>query len=398
MKITTVSNYINHHQIPLSNQLYLRLGEDYRFIQTEPMEEERVRMGWGKELGECPYLRCFYEKEKECRELIAESDIVIFGGVEEESYIEERLAAGKIVIRSSERLYKDGQWKAVSPRGLVKKYHDHTRYRKSPVYLLCDGGYVASDYHIVRAYPGKMFRWGYFPKQMDYDIEKLLQEKEKKIPEILWTGRFVPFKQPEYVVKLAERLKKEGSKAHITMIGGGELEAEVASGIEAGNLQDMITRVEFQPPAVIREYMEKADIYLFTSDYGEGWGVVANEAMNSGCAVIASHAAGATPFLIRNGQNGLIYRNGDFEEFHASVKSTLEQPELRTRLGREAYQTIADLWNPSNAAEALLEICGQLMEKGDFDFREQGPMSRAEVIAPGRMYRRLKNGFSGKAE
>ena len=49
MTITFISNYINHHQIPFSDALYELLGEDYHFIQTEPMEEERLAMGWSKE-------------------------------------------------------------------------------------------------------------------------------------------------------------------------------------------------------------------------------------------------------------------------------------------------------------------------------------------------------------
>jgi hypothetical protein len=46
MKITFISNYINHHQIPLANELYERLRENYYFIQTEPMEEERIKLGY----------------------------------------------------------------------------------------------------------------------------------------------------------------------------------------------------------------------------------------------------------------------------------------------------------------------------------------------------------------
>ncbi len=42
MKITFVSNYINHHQIPMSEYLYEQLGDGYRFVQTEPMEEEQI--------------------------------------------------------------------------------------------------------------------------------------------------------------------------------------------------------------------------------------------------------------------------------------------------------------------------------------------------------------------
>lgn len=48
MKLTIVSNYINHHQIPMSNELYRKLGAAFAFIQTSPMEEDRVKMGWGR--------------------------------------------------------------------------------------------------------------------------------------------------------------------------------------------------------------------------------------------------------------------------------------------------------------------------------------------------------------
>ena len=62
------------------------------------------------------------------------------------------MEAGRPIVRYSERLYKTGQWKAVSPRGLRKKYQDHTRYRRGPVYLLCSGAYVAGDFRIVGAH------------------------------------------------------------------------------------------------------------------------------------------------------------------------------------------------------------------------------------------------------
>jgi len=140
-----VSNYINHHQIPFCNAMYGLLKGDFVFIQTEPMEEERIRMGWQDGVS-LPYLKLYYEEEDVCRELIASCSVAFFGGTDEESYIQERLQSGKPVIRYSERLYKTGQWKAVSPRGLMKKYHDHTKYRKKDIYLMCSGAYVASEH------------------------------------------------------------------------------------------------------------------------------------------------------------------------------------------------------------------------------------------------------------
>ena len=130
-------------------------------VLRQPMEEGRVRMGW--HAAERPaYVRCFYEEPAGCRQLILDCDVALFGGTDEESYIVPRLASGGPVMRYSERLYKTGQWKAISPRGLLKKYSDHTRYRKAPVYLLCAGAYVPSDFHMIRAYPGENVLLGIF--------------------------------------------------------------------------------------------------------------------------------------------------------------------------------------------------------------------------------------------
>ena len=54
MKLTFVSNYFNHHQLPFCDALYELLEGDFCFLQTQPMEEERVKMGWQAE--ERPYV------------------------------------------------------------------------------------------------------------------------------------------------------------------------------------------------------------------------------------------------------------------------------------------------------------------------------------------------------
>lgn len=390
MKVTFVSNYINHHQIPFCNAMYARLGEDFCFIQTEPMEEERIRMGWGEELEKIPYLRLYYKQEEECRGLIADSEVVLFGGVEDESYIVERLQAGKLTVRLSERLYKEGQWKAVSPRGLRKKYIDHTRYRNKNVYLLCYGGYVPSDFHIVRSYPDKMFRWGYFPETKRPGIEtlrKLKQEKRKETGKIslLWAGRFIDWKHPEYAIKLAGRLKKEGFAFTLTMVGGGELEEQIKTMAASEGLKEEVIFTGFKKPEEVRRYMEESDIYLFTSDYKEGWGAVLNESMNSGCAVVVNCAVGAAPFLLKPNINGLIYPNGKWELFYQEVKELLQHSEEIDRLGAAAYATITEEWNAEKAAERLVPVLEGLL-RGEAHFYESGILSKAPVISPRKMY------------
>lgn len=385
MKVTFVSNYINHHQIPFSNAMHEALEGNYIFVQTEPMEEERIRMGWDPKAAALPYVRCGYEQPDVCRKLIMESDIVIFGGTEDETWLQPRLEAGLPVIRYSERLYKTGLWRAVSPRGLRKKYHDHTRHRRGRVYLLCAGAYVPLDFQIIRAYPGKMFRWGYFPEARRYDMDRLMAEKrsrqeERGRAEILWAARFIDWKHPEMVVELAKRLRERKRLFHVTMVGGGEMLEEIRAQIKGLGLEENITLTGAMEPGQVRKMMEQADIAVMTSDRMEGWGAVINEAMNSGCVVAAGHMMGAAPFLIRDGENGYCYRDGDVEELTDIVERLICDAALRERLGRNACETITGMWNAGEASRRLLGLCAQIAEGKEITFYEDGPLSRAPVI------------------
>lgn len=378
MKVTFVSNYINHHQIPVSNVLYEHLGDDYTFVQTMPMEEERVKLGWNPK--DVPQYVCFaYEEEERCKELILESDVVIWGGLEAEEMLLPRLQAGKPVIRYSERLYKEGQWKAISPRGLRKKYTDHTKYRKAPVYLLCAGAFVASDFHIVRSYPDKMFRWGYFPECKEYDVDALLAEKDST--EILWAARFIDWKHPEKVVEIARLLQERGMNFHITMIGDGPLWEQTKQQIEAKGLQEQISLTGSKTPAEVRMAMEKAAIFLMTSDRKEGWGAVMNEAMNSGCAVIADRMEGAALYLIEQGVTGFYCKRPAPEHMADLIAELLTEKNKCREMGRKAYAAIADTWNAKVAAERLLQMCETVATGEAFVSPwEEGPCSKAPVI------------------
>ncbi len=389
MRVTFVSNYINHHQIPVSSVLYEKWKEDYCFIQTEPMEEERIRMGWNADTQDLPYLQRYDKEPKLCRKLIEESDVVIFGGTDEESYIQERLRLRKPVIRYSERLYKEGQWKAVSPRGLRKKYLDHTRYQDAPVYLLCAGGYVAHDFDIVKAYKGKRFKWGYFPAFEHYSEEELnaLRSREGCI-DILWAGRFIDWKHPEDALKVAKYLKENRYDFRLRMAGGGELEAALKAYVKENNLEKNVEFTGFCKPEEVRELMKRSHIYLFTSDYKEGWGAVLNEAMNSGCTVVASHAIGAVPYLLEHKKNGLVYQSGNVMELCRNVENLCKQKQYREQLGMAAYETVQKEWNPENAAKRLIALC-EAVAAGKPVFFEEGPLSEAKVIKQSRMYRYL---------
>ncbi len=375
-KFIFISNYINHHQIPFCNAMYQVLKEAFVFIQTEPMEEERIRMGWQENVS-CPYVRRYYEEPEKLQEWIDNCAVVLFGGTDEECYIQKRLREKKPVVRYSERLYKQGQWKAISPRGLLKKYKDHTRYRRDKVYMLCSGAYVPSDFHIVRAYPDKLLRWGYFPETISYAVEELMAAK--KAGNILWAARFIDWKHPELPLKTAKYLKEQGYTFHMDIIGGGELEGMVQKLLQEYRVEDVVTLQGYRTPQEVRSFMERADIYLVTSDRQEGWGAVVNEAMNSGCAVIGNHMIGAVPFLIKHGENGCIYRNGQDQELFDLTGALLKNRAKCQQMGKNAFYTITQEWNAETAAARLAALC---VREGFLQMEDINPSDLAKEMPP----------------
>ena len=285
---------------------------------------------------------------------------------------------------------------SITDNMLLKKYNDHTKYRKSPVYLLCAGAYVPSDFHIVRAYPGKMLRWGYFPETKHYDVDKLMEAK--KPATILWAARFLDWKHPETALQCANYLKNKGIPFQMRIVGDGEQRPLVERLMEEYQLSEYVTLLGYRTPKEVRTLMEETDIYLATSDRKEGWGAVINEAMNSGCAVVADHMMGAAPYLIRHGENGFVYEDGKPQMLFEAVEKLLQDRQLCQKLGRQAIKTIEEEWNADTAAVRLLRFCVAkgLLERdclqedvigkdSDLLMPQAGPGSAAEVISERKM-------------
>lgn len=379
MKVVFISNYINHHQIPFSDALCERLGDDYHFIQTEPMEEERVKMGWAVDASRIPYVVFADREEERCRRLTQEADLVLAGWTKRTDLFLPRLSSGKLTLRISERIYREGQWKAVSPRGLWAKYQEHVKFRRQPVYLLCAGAYVASDFSLIHAYPDKMLKFGYFPPLRIYEKDALSEKKKSGCMQLVWAGRMIPLKHPEFVVRAAKKLKREGYDFHIHFIGSGPMEAELKAETEADGLSRNVTFYGFLKPDEVRDVMERCHIHLVTSNYLEGWGAVVNEGMNSGCCVVANAQMGAVPFLIRDGVNGAVYQNGSYEAFEARLEELFAHPQRAESMGRAAYETIVKEWNPEHAVQECLRFY-ESWKAGAVRLPESGPFSRAEKL------------------
>ena len=373
MKVIFLSNYLTHHQLPFCREMHRILGDNFLFLATNQMDEERVKMGWELNISGYSFAHFYDDNWEEYEKELLQCEVVICGGTHH-MYIRNRLEMGKITFRYFERIYKTGRIHAFSPKSYRNKLKEHTRYRKKPVYLLCAGAYVPLDFHLFFSYPGKMLKWGYFPDCMEYEEEMFAGKNTR---EILWTGRMLGWKHPKDALWLARELKKKQISFHLTMIGEGEKREYVQELIEQWHLQQDVTLLDFVTPQTVRQFMEKSGIYLMTSDEQEGWGAVVNEAMNSACSVVANKRAGCVPYLLKDGENGMVYRSRG--ELLAKTMELLEKPDLQKQLGKQAYQTIVEKWNANVAARRFITFCESVLA-GREEFFETDLLSQAKVI------------------
>ena len=371
MKVVFVSNYLNRHQQFFCQEMYERLQGQFRFIQTEPMTKERTELGWQLE-HTFDFVLDFSKREEESKHWIMESDAVLIGGTSDQ-YIQERLDAGKLVFRIEENIFKNG-WRDVfniHKWNMIRKCH--FRYRNRPVYMLCASANLEKELSELGLYKGKRFPWGYFPETKEYDVVELLERKHSEYTktgriELVWCGRFIWWKHPEYIIYLARHWRNSKLPVHITMIGTGVKYKEIERTIRNEKLESYITLTGAVPQEQVRSYMEKAFVFLGTSGREEGWGAVLNEAMNSACIACVNRKMGAAGYLIENGINGYIYNSLDecekqLEQITDAVgkNEDFREKEYR-RMASEAYYTIRDTWNAEKAAEWLINKIKELQK------------------------------------
>lgn len=381
MRLVFCSNFMNHHQLPFCLQMVRNENVEFTFVATEPIPEDRLRLGYANLNKSYPWIICTYDSAQALQQafhIIREADAVIIGSAPA-FLLKERCRANGLIFRYSERIFKDAG-DSRFPKAFLRRVAYFKRgYHKKNVHLLCASAYTASDYARLGFFQGRAYKWGYFPEvKVHEDMPALMKAKQPN--SILWVARMIPLKHPELPILAAKRLLKEGHHFTLRMIGIGPMEEEMKALIKENGLEKHVHLLGAMSPEEVRVHMEHSEVFLFTSNRAEGWGAVMNEAMNSGCAVLASHVIGSVPFLLKNGENGLIYRDGDFEDFYAQLRNLLQDHDRTARLGENAYETMLREWSAEVAAQRLLQLTNSLILENKGDVFEDGPCSRAQCV------------------
>ncbi|UWQ92245.1 glycosyltransferase family 4 protein [Aliisedimentitalea scapharcae] len=174
-------------------------------------------------------------------------------------------------------------------------------------------------------------------------------------------GRFVEQKGQMVLVEAMARVRDSHPNVHLTLVGDGEMRAELETAIDRHGLTDRITLTGWVSEAEVTARLQGCHALVMPS-FAEGLPMVVMEAMAAQRPVIATYVAG-TPELVRDGETGWLVPAGDCTALAAAIVRVADTGITRlSTMGRAGYARVMQRHDVDTQAAKLAGL-----------FRQSGP-------------------------
>lgn len=160
-------------------------------------------------------------------------------------------------------------------------------------------------------------------------------------PVILFASKLQPRKRPHDLWHAYTRLSADGEEPMPYLIFVGEgTERPALEAAVARRGWNSVRFVGFQNQTQMPGYYALADVFVLPSER-EPWGLVVNEAMNAGTAVVVTTDVGAAADLVEDGVNGYVVPVGDVDMLARRLRQITSDPRLAASMGQKSANRIA---------------------------------------------------------
>ena len=227
------------------------------------------------------------------------------------------------------------------------------------VALLPCGSLGAEYFQKYGARPEQIF---FVPNEPDYsllegvttDAVQSLREKYRLDParyRVLFSGRLTHLKRVDLLIDAFAQLADERPNWDLLIVGSGPLDTELKARVPGRVQHRVIWAGYVDSPDRMAAFYHVADVLVLPSDY-EPWGVVVNEAVFAGLALVCSDVVGAAADLLDNGINGRIFRRGDCASLLDSLREVTKEANL-SRYKAASLEIIKRWRNSSDPVDGL---------------------------------------------
>ncbi len=172
--------------------------------------------------------------------------------------------------------------------------------------------------------------------------------------EILCVARLVAAKGQSILLAAAAELIARGRDVHVSLVGDGPGRGLFEALTAQWNLGGRVTFHGSVTQDRIREYLERADVFVLPS-FAEGIPVTLMEAMAMEIPCVST-LVGGIPELIQSGENGLLVPPSNPSALADAIERLIGDRQLTSRLGSAGRRTIVTSYDLRQNAGRLAAI------------------------------------------
>ena len=181
-------------------------------------------------------------------------------------------------------------------------------------------------------------------------------------PVILFASKLQTRKHADHLLEAYGRLcaTVPTPLPYLLIVGDGEERASLEARAHELAL-DGVRFLGFRNQSQLPGFFALSDVFVLPSRH-EPWGLIVNEAMAAGCAVVVSNEVGSHADLVTDGVEGFVFPVGDIDALTAALARVLSSPE-QTRRMREAAKDRIAAWDFEADVRGLRQALGAVTGK-----------------------------------
>jgi glycosyltransferase involved in cell wall biosynthesis len=222
--------------------------------------------------------------------------------------------------------------------------------------LICSLG-IAEERIVVTPYCVDNDWWIAESSRVDREAVRRRWGVPRDASVVLFCAKLQPWKRPQDVLRAFAGA--DSPNAYLVFVGDGAMRSVLELEANSLGISDKVRFLGFVNQSGLPETYSASDILVLASEY-EPFGVVVNEAMLCGGAVIVSDRVGARFDLVRDGETGFVFPMGDVAALSALLREALQSPESLKRVGEAARERMAS-WSPPQNRDALIMALEQAL-------------------------------------
>ncbi|MFQ5964079.1 MAG: glycosyltransferase family 4 protein [Candidatus Scalinduaceae bacterium] len=169
-------------------------------------------------------------------------------------------------------------------------------------------------------------------------------------PVILYASKMIQRKKAMDLLKAFEKIQ-ERIDVSLVFVGDGVERPVLEARAKDHNIRN-VHFVGFKNQTELPDYYVIADVFVLPST-DEPWGLIINEVMNFNLPIITTDQVGASPDLVKDGENGFVYPVGDIERLASCLLKLIQSPELMEKMGKFSSEIISK-WGYKEDLEGIL--------------------------------------------